>query len=314
MTPGETAAIKVSGLSKSFGQAVAVDDVSLSVAPGEIFGLVGPDGSGKTTFMRMLCGILDPDAGEIEVAGHDVRRSPEEVKRRIGYMSQRFSLYGDLTVEENIRFFASLHEVSRVKRVARTSELLEASRLAPFRKRLAGNLSGGMKQKLALACTLVHTPEVLLLDEPTTGVDPVSRRDFWKILYDLLRKRVTIFVSTPYMDEAERCRRVALMAGGRIVAMETPAALRGRMRGVILEVLAEPQRKAREIAANLPGVLGTQVFGDRLHVWLEGSGECAGGLCGALAAGGVFVRSQRLIPPGLEDVFVSMMSGPGERG
>jgi ABC-2 type transport system ATP-binding protein len=296
------------GLRKSWGGAAAVDGLDVEVGRGEIFGLVGPDGAGKTTAIRMLCGILDPDAGEASVAGFDVRRQPEQVKRRIGYLSQRFSLYGDLTVAENLRFFAELFLVPRAERRAREAELLEFSRLAPYRARLAQNLSGGMKQKLALACTLIHTPQVLFLDEPTTGVDPVSRRDFWKILYDLLRGGVTIFVSTPYMDEAERCGRVALMDRGRIRLCDTPEALRGRMRGRLLELVASPQRRAREALALLPGVAGVQVFGDRLHLWMQDGGAGRDAICAHLAAHGVETCDVRPIAPGLEDVFVSLLS------
>jgi len=243
------------------------------------------------------------------VAGFDVRRESEEVKKRIGYMSQRFSLYGDLTVAENLRFFAELFHVPRDGRRAREAELLEFSRLAPYRGRLAQNLSGGMRQKLALACTLIHTPEVLFLDEPTTGVDPVSRRDFWKILYELLRGGVTIFVSTPYMDEAERCGRVALMDGGRVRLCDTPGALRGRMQGRLVEVVATPQRRAREALAQLPGILGIQFFGDRLHLWLRDGGADTAAICEHLGRHGVETCGIRAIAPGLEDVFVSLLAG-----
>jgi len=297
------------GLRKSWGAAAAVDGLDLEVARGEIFGLVGPDGAGKTTAIRLLCGILDADAGEAAVAGFDLRRETEEVKRRIGYMSQRFSLYGDLTVAENLRFFAELFHVPRDGRRAREAELLEFSRLAPYRERLAQNLSGGMKQKLALACTLIHTPEVLFLDEPTTGVDPVSRRDFWKILYDLLRGGVTILVSTPYLDEAERCGRVALMDRGRVRLCDTPAALRGRMQGRLVELTATPQRRARELLALLPGVSGIQVFGDRLHLWLRDGGADAAAICEHLGGHGIEACGIRAIAPGLEDVFVSLLAG-----
>jgi len=297
------------GLRKSWGAAVAVDGLDFEVGRGEIFGLVGPDGAGKTTAIRLLCGILDADAGEAAVAGFDVRRESEEVKKRIGYMSQRFSLYGDLTVAENLRFFAELFHVPRDGRRAREAELLEFSRLAPYRGRLAQNLSGGMRQKLALACTLIHTPEVLFLDEPTTGVDPVSRRDFWKILYELLRGGVTIFVSTPYMDEAERCGRVALMDGGRVRLCDTPGALRGRMQGRLVEVVATPQRRAREALAQLPGILGIQVFGDRLHLWLRDGGADTAAICEHLGRHGVETCGIRAIAPGLEDVFVSLLAG-----
>jgi ABC-2 type transport system ATP-binding protein len=297
------------GLRKSWGATAAADGLDFEVRRGEIFGLVGPDGAGKTTAIRLLCGILDADAGEAAVAGFDVRREPEAVKKRIGYMSQRFSLYGDLTVAENLSFFAHLFHVPRAERRRKQEELLEFSRLGPYRDRLAQNLSGGMKQKLALACTLIHTPEVLFLDEPTTGVDPVSRRDFWKILYELLRGGVTILVSTPYMDEAERCGRVALVDRGRVHLCDTPEALKRRMQGTLLEVVASPQRPARDALARLPGVSGIQVFGDRLHLWLRDAAVDEAAVCAHLARHGITACEARRVPPGLEDVFVSLLSG-----
>jgi ABC-2 type transport system ATP-binding protein len=299
-------AIRAAGLRKCFGSITAVDDLNLDVTPGEIFGLVGPDGAGKTTTMRMLCGILHPDAGSAEVAGFDVRRDPEAVKRRIGYMPQRFSLYGDLTVAENLFFFANIYQVPREERLRKEAEVLAFSRLAPFRTRQAQYLSGGMKQKLALACTLIHTPSVLFLDEPTTGVDPVSRRDFWRILYDLVKAGVTIFVSTPYMDEAERCNRIALVNRGRVAICDTPEGLKARMRGEMWEVVADSARQAKMALASVPAVRGTQVFGDRLHVMIEGDGEAA--IHMALQRAGVTAAGVRRIAPGLEDVFISLFS------
>lgn len=306
-------AVEAAGLTRDFGPVRAVEGVDLEVRQGEIFGLVGPDGAGKTTVIRMLCGILDPDAGRARVAGFDVAGRPEEVKRRIGYMSQRFSLYGDLTVEENIRFFANLFHVPRKTRLTREKELLVASRMEQFRHRLAQDLSGGMKQKLALSCTLIHTPAVLFLDEPTTGVDPVSRREFWKILYDLLKGRVTIFVSTPYMDEAERCHRVAMMDKGRILMVDTPDALKKKMKGELLEIIAEPQRRAREVLSRNPLVLGIQIFGDRLHAWVRDAAASGPELTEVLKRQGVTVSSSRRAAPGLEDVFVSILTEKGRR-
>jgi ABC-2 type transport system ATP-binding protein len=302
-------ALRARGLGKQFGSLTAVADLDLAVAPGEIFGLVGPDGAGKTTTMRMLCGILEPSAGEAEVAGYDVARRPEAVKQHIGYMSQRFSLYGDLTVAENLTFFANIYQVPKAERLQKEKELLQFSRLEPFRRRLAQNLSGGMKQKLALACTLIHTPTILFLDEPTTGVDPVSRRDFWKLLYALLREGVTLFISTPYMDEAERCNRVAFMHKGKVLMCDTPEALKKQMRAELLEIIVEPQRQAKETLAALPEVLGVEVFGDRLHVRVKAGEAAEAAITTALSQPGLELVSARTIAPGLEDVFVSVVEG-----
>ncbi len=213
-------AVETDGLTRRFGDVRAVEDAHLTVERGEMFGLVGPDGAGKTTMIRLLCGILAPTSGGARVLGYDIVRQPDLVKREIGYLSQRFSLYGDLSIDENIEFFAEINGVFDFRQ--RREELLEFTRLAPYRTRLAERLSGGMKQKLALACTLVHTPKLILLDEPTTGVEPVSRRDFWKILQALLRGGITIIMSTPYLDEAERCTRVALVNQGTIMKIDTP--------------------------------------------------------------------------------------------
>ncbi len=245
--------IRTEHLTKSFGDLAAVVDLNLDVAEGEIFGLVGPDGAGKTTTMRLLTAIMDPSAGDAWVAGRHVVRQSEAIKEDIGYMSQRFGLYADLTVMENLDFYADIYNVPRRGRREKTERLLAFSNLGPFRRRLAGNLSGGMKQKLGLACALIHTPKVLFLDEPTNGVDPVSRRDFWKILYQLLRQRVTIFVSTAYLDEAERCNRLALIHRGRLLACGTPGEVKKLMRGAILEVRApSPARRRLCCASRLP--------------------------------------------------------------
>src|SRR5574338_611102 len=213
-----TPAIKIDGLYKSYGKIEAVKGISLEVAEGEMFGLVGPDGAGKTTTIRILCGLLSPDSGEVTMFDDNLKTHRRKIQKDIGYLSQRFSLYGDLTVDENIEFFADIHGVKNYE--SRRNELLEFTRLTPFRNRLADNLSGGMKQKLALACTLIHKPKIIFLDEPTTGVDPVSRRDFWKILSDLQKDGITIFMTTPYLDEAERCNRIALMNNGEIISWD----------------------------------------------------------------------------------------------
>ncbi len=229
-------AIRTENLTKRFGSIMAVDALTLQVAEGEIFGLVGPDGAGKTTTMRLLTTIMEPTSGEAWIAGLHIGKDAEAIKENIGYMSQRFGLYPDLTVMENLDFYADIYSEPRKSRQAKIERLLAFSNLAPFKRRLAGNLSGGMKQKLALACALIHTPKVLFLDEPTNGVDPVSRRDFWRILYSLLREKVTIFVSTAYLDEAERCNRVALIDRGKMLACGTPDDVKKLMKGTILEI------------------------------------------------------------------------------
>ena len=297
-------AIEIEGLTKRFGDARAVSDLSLVVRRGEMFGVVGPDGAGKTTTVRMLCGILRPTSGRARVLGHDLGVGLKEIKRRIGYLSQRFSLYGDLTVDENLAFFAEVHGVQDYRR--RREELLEFTRLAPFRDRLADRLSGGMRQKLALACTLIHTPDILFLDEPTTGVDPVSRRDFWKILSSLLRSGITVLMTTPYLDEAERCTRVGLMNQGRLMAVETPRNLKALMKGTVVEVVCGQVRLASGVLRGSPGVAETQAFGDRLHVVVRDDVEMPA-LRAQLRDAGVEVASWRVIPPSLENVFISLL-------
>jgi ABC-2 type transport system ATP-binding protein len=301
-------AIRTTGLRRTFGATVAVDALDLDVAEGEIFGLVGPDGAGKTTTMRMLTGILPPGAGTAEVAGFDVRRESEPLKEHIGYMSQRFGLYPDLSVLENLDFYADIYSVPAADRAARTERLLGFSNLTPFKQRLAGNLSGGMKQKLGLACALIHTPRVLFLDEPTNGVDPVSRRDFWRILYQLVREGVTIFVSTSYLDEAERCNRLALLHQGRLLGVGTPDEVKRLMPGTLLEVrTSEPRRTAALLREQLAGV-SVGLFGDRVHVVTTdaaGTGARARTLIGAA---GFELVSLRPIEPSLEDVFVAVLA------
>ncbi len=301
--------IRAEHLTKRFDDLAAIDNLTLAVEEGEIFGLVGPDGAGKTTTMRLLTSIMDPDGGEAWVAGHQVVREAEAVKAEIGYMSQRFGLYADLTVMENLDFYADIYNVPRKGRDERIQRLLAFSNLAPFKRRLAGNLSGGMKQKLGLACTLVHTPRVLFLDEPTNGVDPVSRRDFWRILYQLLREKVTIFVSTAYLDEAERCNRLALIHQGRMLACGTPDEVKQLMRGTILEIRsAEPRRAAALLRQEFPAA-SVGLFGDRVHfVHTDGQGE-ADQVGKILRDAGLPPQAMRAIPPTLEDVFVSVVGG-----
>lgn len=306
--PGEDAAVALAEMSKSYGSVRAVEGLSLEVRRGETFGLIGPDGAGKTTAIRVVLGLLAPDAGRATTLGLDPVADHRELTKRIGYLSQRFSLYGDLSVDENIRFFAEVHDVRGWR--PRRDELLSLLRLAPFRDRLAERLSGGMKQKLALACTLVHTPELLVMDEPTTGVDPVSRRDFWRILVRLQREGLTILLSTPYLDEAERCQRVALLDRGRTLALDAPDALRRGAAGSVVEVLASPRREAREALSARGDVSEVEAFGERLHATLpavppaEAPGA-AGRLAEALRKVGIEVHSARAIAPTLEDVFIA---------
>jgi len=305
--------IETSGLTKQFGPIRAVDGLDLVVGAGEMFALVGPDGAGKTTAIRMLCGILAPTSGGARVLGRDLVHEAALIKNDIGYLSQRFSLYGDLTVDENIEFFAEIHKVRDYKK--RRGELLEFTRLAPFRTRLAERLSGGMRQKLALACTLIHTPRLLLLDEPTTGVDPVSRRDFWKILSSLLRTGITIFMSTPYLDEAERCSRVGLMNNGRLLAADTPQAVKRLMKGEVVEVICGEIRRAFDLLRGRPDAGEVQIFGDRLNLVVDNAERDFPAVAARLREAGIEVSDWRKIPPSLENVFISVTRDPkkGER-
>ncbi|MBS0173733.1 MAG: ABC transporter ATP-binding protein [Nitrospira sp.] len=304
-------AIKLVHLSRSFGAVRAVDDLTFSVEQGEIFGLVGPDGAGKTTTMRLLTGVMEPTGGEAWVMGKHVVRDAEAVKEDIGYMSQRFGLYPDLTVDENIQFYADLYGVPTKGREHKIHELLSFSNLTPFKKRQAGRLSGGMKQKLGLACALIHTPKVLFLDEPTNGVDPVSRRDFWRILYSLLKEGVTIFVSTAYLDEAERCHRVALLHQGRLLACDTPDQVKTLMRGTILEVRVGRAREAAAVLKQRVRAESIGLFGDRIHVVTMDRAQTAQEVPAVLQAERFTLHGLRPIEPSLEDVFVSVLTSEG---
>lgn len=298
------AIVELTDLTRRFGAVTAVDRLNLQIAPGEIFGLVGPDGAGKTTTLRMLCGLLDPDQGTARVAGYDAAREPEKVRDQIGYMAQRFGLYPDLTVDENMWFYADLFGIPAADRRELLPRLLEMTRMAPFRGRRAGRLSGGMKQKLALMCTLLHRPRVLILDEPTNGVDPVSRRDFWEILYQLVCEGMTVVVTTAYLDEAERCDRVGLMHRGRLIRCGAPRRLARAVEEVCYKVNAPDQRAAKAFLAAAAGVASVEPFGADLHLFLEPSRTTAETLARELEAAGLGPARFAPLEPSLEDVFI----------
>jgi len=297
--------VEISGLIKSFGPNRVLNGVNLDVRQGEMLAMVGPDGAGKTTLIRTICGLMPFDAGSINVLGHQVPKEMEKVKPHIGYLSQRFSLYGDLTVDENIEFFAEIHGVKDYR--ARRDELLDFTRMRPFRKRMAEKLSGGMKQKLALACTLVHTPQIIFLDEPTTGVDPVSRRDFWKILSRLLAEGMTIFLSTPYMDEAERCSRVAMLDHGNILALDNPQNIKSLIGGKVIELVCQDIKKAASILSDSLGPLNVQAFGDRLNVMISDKGDLWPDMVKKLNSAGIDCDRWQEISPSLENIFIKLM-------
>jgi ABC-2 type transport system ATP-binding protein len=305
-------AVELDGVTKKYGDLTAVRDLSMSVEAGEMFGLIGPDGAGKTTTIRLMCGLLKSDGGRMRMLGRDPVKEHLEVTHTIGYLSQRFSLYGDLSVDENIAFFAEIHGLSMRDGAIRQrrERLLELTRLIPFRSRLADQLSGGMKQKLALACTLVHEPRVILLDEPTTGVDPVSRREFWKLLSEFLAQGITILMATPYLDEAERCSRVALLHEGQLVALDTPANLRATLPGVVMEVIASDRDRTTSVLERLPGIVDVQLFGERAHVRLAADAPFSdpAELTSALRTAGIDVESVRRVPASLEDVFIARVA------
>jgi ABC-2 type transport system ATP-binding protein len=307
MTDGS---VVVEGLTRRFGSLVAVDGLTFTVAPGELFGLVAPDGAGKTTTLRMLAGILKPSAGDARVAGYSVAREADRIRPHIAYMAQRFGLYEELTVAENLQFYADVYGVPRSERPARLERLYAFSNLGPFRDRLAGRLSGGMKQKAALSCALVHRPRILLLDEPTFGVDPISRRDLWAILHEMIAEGTTIVVSTAYMDEAERCDRVALLHEGRLLALDGPAALRATLDGDVVAVHASEPRRARDLLRAHPVVRRATLFGESVHAVVP-VGTDPAVLRGAVEAGGLTVREARRIVPSLEDLFIDRVGAAG---
>ena len=305
-------AIEFTNVAKRYGAVEALRGVSFSVAPGQMFGLIGPDGAGKTTAIRAMCGLLHLDSGSIRIHGKDPVKDHRAITGTIGYLSQRFSLYGDLSIDENIAFFAEIHGVTDYR--SRRDRLLEMTQLTPFRARLADQLSGGMKQKLALACTLVHEPQVILLDEPTTGVDPVSRREFWKLLSQFLAQGITIVMSTPYLDEAERCSRIVLLHEGKVLALDEPGALRSSLPGTLLEVLVDRPSEALRALRGPGGVKHVQVFGDRLHVWADAArpADAEAEFAGVAARAGVSPTGVRVIVPSLEDVFIAKLDSSTE--
>ena len=295
--------VVVRDLVKDFPGVRAIDHLSFDVAPGEIFGIVGPDGAGKTTTMRILAGVLAPDAGTASVARCDVVADPEGVKHLISYMPQRFGLYEDLTVDENIRFYADLFGVRRNDREARATELLKACGMSEFRSRLAGKLSGGMKQKLGLVCALIHTPRVLLLDEPTNGVDPVSRREFWAMLYSLVGQGVTVVNSTAYLDEAERCHRVALLHQGRLLFCDSPARLKSRLQGSVVSIVSSEARRVRDELAAAEGVSSAVLVGDAVHLFVDDADRRIPDLSARLTGGQIPFDEIVRVTPTIEDLF-----------
>jgi ABC-2 type transport system ATP-binding protein len=301
--------IQTINLTKSFKSLIAVKDLNLEVKTGEIFGLVGPDASGKTTTLRMLCGILPPDKGEATVAGCDIRKEAESLKEKVGYLPQRFGLYGDLTVLENIHFYGDLYQVPKQKRKDRIEKLLQFANLKPFGKRKAQDLSGGMKQKLGLICALIHTPQILFLDEPTTGVDPLSRRDFWIILYDLLKEGVTILFSTSYLDEAERCSRVGLIYQGDLLIADTPSTVKARIGGTILELRMENHKKGMELLEGNELIRSLVLSGDKIHVLVDDPQKSEKGIREILKRQGMEILDLGVVKPSLEDAFVSIVQG-----
>ena len=301
-------ALLFDGVTKRYGTVTALDGASFAVRRGEMFGLIGPDGAGKTTTIRIACGLLRADRGRVALLGRDPVAEHRAITSAVGYLSQRFSLYGDLTIDENIAFFAEIHGVGRYK--AARDRLLDMTQLTPFRARRADRLSGGMKQKLALACTLVHQPEVLILDEPTTGVDPVSRREFWKLLSEFLAAGLTIVMATPYLDEAERCGRIVLLHQGRVLSVEAPAVLQERFEGQLLEVITDTLRPPIDRLAAVDGVQDVQAFGDRAHVRLSRGTQAEGiaRVTAALERDGIRLVSARPVPASLEDVFIDLVT------
>ncbi|MEK7819457.1 MAG: ABC transporter ATP-binding protein [Bacteroidota bacterium] len=298
-------AVEINNLTKNFKQNCAINSFSLEIEKGEMFALVGPDGAGKSTLIKMMCGIVSATSGNIKLFDYDIKNNINEIKKRIGYLSQKFSLYGDLTIDENIEFFAEIHGVNNYE--ARRNELLNFTRLTNFRNRLAAKLSGGMKQKLALACTLIHKPEILLLDEPTTGVDPVSRRDFWKILSELLHTGITIILTTPYLDEAERCSRVALINKGKLLQVGTPSEIKNLYKNNLFEIISNDIRRTYTLLKENSLVIEVQAFGDRIDFAISNENNLHE-IKSYLKGKNIIIENIRQISPTLENVFISYLT------
>ncbi len=306
----DSIAISIQGLKRDFGGLTALHPLDLEISKGEIFGLVGPDGAGKTTTLRLLCGLLEPSGGKATVAGFDIARDVASIHDRIGYMPQKFGLYPDLTVRENMTFYADLFGLGGDELRELSRKLLQMTRLEPFGDRQGGKLSGGMKQKLALMCALLHKPRILFLDEPTNGVDPVSRRDFWKILYELVKERITVVVTTAYLDEAERCNRVGLMYGGRLIECDSPEGLVGGLEEVCYRIECPRARQAKDLLSTQPGVVSVESSGDALHLFLSPA-HSRDSLKTALESEGFAPVKIEPIHPSLEDVFIALVRKRG---
>lgn len=295
--------IDIKNLAKNYESLNAVNSVSFDIQQGEMFGLVGPDGAGKTTIIRILCGLLNFDSGEVNLFERDIRIAKKIIQKEIGYLSQKFSLYGDLSIDENLEFFAEIHNITEYRE--KRDELLKFTRLIKFRDRLAEKLSGGMKQKLALAGALIHSPKILFLDEPTTGVDPVSRRDFWRILSALQKEGLTVLMTTPYLDEAERCDRVALMNKGKIIALDSPENLRKKIAMEVLEIVCEPIKTAFKLLKN--NNMEVQMFGDRINVLIESGSGISDSIINLLLNEKIQINDKRIISPSLENIFIHLI-------
>ena len=299
--------ITTQNLTRDFKSTRAVNSLDIDLFPGELFGLVGPDGAGKTTTLRLLAGLLNISEGSATIAGFDLASQAEAIKPHVGYMAQEFSLYAELSVLENLRFFSDLYDVPRNELKERTEKLLAFAGLQEFKDRRAAKLSGGMQKKLALACTLIHQPEILLLDEPTTGVDPISRREFWNILTDLHLRGTTIIVSTPYMDEADRCSLVGLMYKGEMMVIDTPKGIRSRIKGDLIQIYPEDWQSAHDLIVNLPGINEVQTYGEALHILADSGMERLPQIERALKKEKIEYTNARIAPARMEEAFISLI-------